>query len=900
MGSNLSESYAFALKMDGGMSKGSKIAFLVSLSACLVSELAEAHTRISTDITWSGDIREILRQKCMICHHPGGMAPPYADFTFYGTDTNPGAWAWRQAMEEEIITGRMPPWKPDKRFGAFSNSKALTQEEIDLIVAWSRGGGPQGPQRDLPVPDEFLNPDWQFGQPDLVFALQEPFVFSADDQHASHSVTFPVEIEKDAWITAYEFFPGNPQVIFSIKAFAHDPEGFEPQPIEVELQQEYDPLATEEELELTRMRKMPSGTHFIGQWVRGDQPVLMPTAGGRILRKGSTIELRIEYERPDFAEAVDVQDQSKFGLFLAKLNEEIDLLVESVQVAADDFTIKAGEADAKVVTSFTTQENVHLIGLHPEMGPLAKNLLVSATYPDGLTKTLMWLPEYKRKWMASYIFEEPIAAPLGTKIDLVAHYNNTTDNWDNPNNPPADVKAGNSRADERLAAWIDYALDDHLIVERPIVPADPNASQGGMSIFQVFPLDDPKAGPVGTTPTETQTAAAEPDIATQLVTETDVDTYWCPMRGDFCGLDDYDGPGECKDCGMPLRPKLSFFEGKETAPETADWILTVDGMAPVYWCPNRGRDDHVLVDYSTPGRCSVCGEPLAHRSQFVTVHSWTCLTETCSRKGSLFYGAGLCPECGQPVSGMGHMDHTPRHGGQFFMDTNLYHHLEGTLPEPGVFKLYFYDDWRVPLDARNFAATLFIESENTSTGEITETPYPLEVKRDGDTFLTGSIPPDLPVTFYVMAMLRGEEKRFDFEFDALTIEPEPTAVTSGIRLHSHVRDPIAIPPTVEGIVRAIYQRDTAVNALIEQKDWFGLHYPAFDAKDLVAALANQPEGLDVRQRGVLKKAIGLINRGANDLDRAGDTADEARARIAYGTFSEGIGLLRELYPAVTP
>ena len=118
--------------------------------------IAEAHTRITTDVTWGSHIRDILRAKCMVCHHPGGLAPDYADFTFYGTAVDPGAWAWRAAIEEEIITGRMPPWKPDSRFGEFANARLLTQEEKDLIIVWSRGGGPQGPVRNLPVPEEFL------------------------------------------------------------------------------------------------------------------------------------------------------------------------------------------------------------------------------------------------------------------------------------------------------------------------------------------------------------------------------------------------------------------------------------------------------------------------------------------------------------------------------------------------------------------------------------------------------------------------------------------------------------------------------------------------------------------------------------------------------------------------
>lgn len=105
-----------------------------------------------------------------------------------------------------------------------------------------------------------------------------------------------------------------------------------------------------------------------------------------------------------------------------------------------------------------------------------------------------------------------------------------------------------------------------------------------------------------------------------------------------------------------------------------------------------------------------------------------------------------------------------------------------------------------------------------------------------------------------------------------------------------------IPQTAGGIVSELAGRDGILAELVRNEDWYALHNPAFDAKDLVAALSEKQDGLNVRQRGSLKKVIGLINRGANALDRAGDAGDEARVRRAYETFSQGMLLLRNIYP----
>ena len=98
---------------------------------------ALAHTRITTKVTWSENIREIFRRKCMTCHHPGSIAPDYVDLTVYGTDTKPGARSWAIAIEEEIMTGRMPPWKADARYPRVATATQPTAEERAYALDWS-------------------------------------------------------------------------------------------------------------------------------------------------------------------------------------------------------------------------------------------------------------------------------------------------------------------------------------------------------------------------------------------------------------------------------------------------------------------------------------------------------------------------------------------------------------------------------------------------------------------------------------------------------------------------------------------------------------------------------------------------------------------------------------------
>jgi hypothetical protein len=143
----------------------------VILSASILSApSAFAHDIITTPITWDREISRIIYERCASCHHDGGRA--------FSLMTYAEARPWAVAIKEEVLDRRMPPWGAVKGFGDFRNDKALTPEQMELIISWVGGGVPEGEAKDLP--------------PDPKFDQHTPEVTS----HGSIAVTGELQLRK--------------------------------------------------------------------------------------------------------------------------------------------------------------------------------------------------------------------------------------------------------------------------------------------------------------------------------------------------------------------------------------------------------------------------------------------------------------------------------------------------------------------------------------------------------------------------------------------------------------------------------------------------------------------------------------------------------------------------------
>jgi mono/diheme cytochrome c family protein len=96
----------------------------------LATGIAPGSAAAAEDVTYTADVAPILYENCLVCHRPGQVAP--MAFRNYA-ETRP----WARAIQDKVVSGEMPPWFADPRFGSFRNARGLSQDEVDAIVAWA-------------------------------------------------------------------------------------------------------------------------------------------------------------------------------------------------------------------------------------------------------------------------------------------------------------------------------------------------------------------------------------------------------------------------------------------------------------------------------------------------------------------------------------------------------------------------------------------------------------------------------------------------------------------------------------------------------------------------------------------------------------------------------------------
>lgn len=392
--------------------------------------------------TYSGSISRLLQARCQTCHHRGGIAP-FSLETW--ADVAP-----RVGLIWEAVTSRkMPPWHVDNSCARFEGDRSLSDAEVAAIDRWVRDGAPGGNPISLPAPLTFAD-GWKGGDPDRVLAMRETYTpsFARGDDYRCFVV--PTSETADRWVTGVEVAPGSQATVHHVLLFI-DTQG--------------------QAAQLDARESGPGYTCFggpgfsfsssslssvsLGGWAPGSPPLTLPEGVGILLPKGATVVMQVHYSAHGGAPEPDV---TSVGLRFARTPVKKRFLI--APVINQSFRIPAGASNHEVRASIPLlPADVHVLAVAPHMHLLGRTMRVEATTPSGAKLCLVNVPDWDFHWQGTYFYEEPIALPALSRVDLVATYDNSSANPENPNDPPKDVTWGEGTTDEMCIAFLGFTLD---------------------------------------------------------------------------------------------------------------------------------------------------------------------------------------------------------------------------------------------------------------------------------------------------------------------------------------------------------------------------------------------------------------------------------------------------------
>ena len=407
---------------------------------------------------------------------------------------------------------------------------------------------------------------------------------------------------------------------------------------------------------------------------------------------------------------------------------------------------------------------------------------------------------------------------------------------------------------------------------------------------------------------------------------------------------------------------------------TASLSLTAqspEDLPPIsYVCP---MSEHAQVLEDTPGKCPLC--------QMVLVpvridQAWSCPTHAAVIAGkgglcpldkrelmpvvvSLFW---TCPEkpdehltepgrCGNDAARKAvreqraHGDHNPKHGGQFFMAADKWHHVEATHPRADTLRVFLYDNFSKSLAVKGIAGRAVtketFDSRTSITKELEVTA--LKPSRDGQLFEALVNLKALParVTLKMKFDPRLPEERFDFAFEGYSVDPGtvarsrtaaaatqkspapmpqpvdaaapgaslmPTAssaaapsapdLSQGIAENSStdfLRASESLPTTTPELVAVLTAKHAEVKGLVDRGQLGAIYVPALLGKDAALRLDERVFELPLQARVTVSDAVRRLVLAAWQLDSYGDLGDQVKVTQAYERFAAAVTTIVSAY-----
>lgn len=426
-------------------------------------------------INWATDIAPILYKHCVKCHRDGGLG----HFSLIGYDN---AFSNRYNIQYKTTERQMPPWKPDPTYQHYTNENILSDQEIQRISDWVDSGAAPGNLADAPQPPVFSDIS-DVGVPDETLLTPYFTVTATDDEYRCFVI--PNGLSQVAYLRGLEAIPGNHEVVHHILIY----EDVSGQGRQLDMQ-------TPEPGYVSFGGPGVNDARLIAAWVPGAQTVLTPPFMGVKLTPGADLIVQMHYPKG----VTGMSDQTRLNLFFTPTNQgvrEITLApilnhfppsLENYPLNIPANTVKQYHEKYTIPFPYTASG----LAVAPHMHLIGRSIVCYGVTPQGDTLQLIRINDWDFHWQGAYYFQKVLKIPSGTVLHAYAVYDNTTNNPNQPSNPPQHVVQGEATTDEMMLvyfAYMDYHPgDENIVLDSSLLSTGlPVVDAGQPSKLQLFP-----------------------------------------------------------------------------------------------------------------------------------------------------------------------------------------------------------------------------------------------------------------------------------------------------------------------------------------------------------------------------------------------------------------------------
>lgn len=399
--------------------------------------------------TFNAQVSRILNVHCAGCHGRDAVSTAVRLLSYEQVH------AQAVAIRSQLVTRAMPPWPADPtQSEPMRNDARLSQTEIATLVAWLDGGMPRGDPRDLP-PAPAPTSGWQNPSgrpPDAVVSLPT-FAVQANGEIPYIQARVKVPYLTDRWISGLQVLPGNALLVHHMGV------------TEVRLANGVTPQNLGDLEQVAKRLGLPSGAlaaadpavrdpddaaayDMLATYTPGAGYESYGAGNAKRLKGGSNLYLNfnIHYTTTGKPET----DVTRLGLWLQTAAPQHALfrtpsagktvIANGRQLLTDTPGTKAEGTDVAIPPIPSNADNYELIGITAYTHPVTlytfqphahmrgKDFRYLVVYPDGRELKVLTVPRFDFHWQLTYELATPLHLPAGSKLVVIAHYDNSDRN----------------------------------------------------------------------------------------------------------------------------------------------------------------------------------------------------------------------------------------------------------------------------------------------------------------------------------------------------------------------------------------------------------------------------------------------------------------------------------------